>query len=399
MARRPGRRRGEHRQTRRPTRRRYEYDGDVYYVEEPPPFFRLCFICFLTVGVAIFIARSDRQGIPLHPLGELSLPPLPDLGPPPDPHAEKKSFLSLFAQDEKFEKSKFDYGIPGTTGKAEEHTLPPPKATNQTTVVIVLSSRTNFERREAIRETWARDNDNVYFVIGGPDPEDFQDKNLSNPLSVSSLLKREQELYGDMIDAIHPESYKSLPYKLHLGMRWVVHNVPHVNWVVKADDDHIVRVKLLQFFVLRKFNPLHPIVIGGIVVGAPPHRTGKWAEDPKFTEPVYPPWAFGSAGYIVSRAVAEYVGKTDKLYYYQGEDAGLGIWLNESPLQVTFIDTPELNKEKHCDPKYYIIGHDWPMDQFAACYNAIGDSIPDRKSIVSFDAGRKDQHPGKIQQW
>lgn len=49
------------------------------------------------------------------------------------------------------------------------------------------------------------------------------------------------------------------------------------------------QVKLLQFFVLRKFNPHHPIVIGNIVVGAPPHRKGKWAEDPKFKGEVYPP--------------------------------------------------------------------------------------------------------------
>ena len=98
----------------------------------------------------------------------------------------------------------------------------------------------------------------------------------------------------------------------------------------------------------------------------------------------------------MSRAVADYIASKEDLYYYQGEDAGLGIWLHESPLQITWIDTPELNKERACEPKYYIIGHDWPIDGLKACFNSLGDQVPERKSIIAFAAGRKDQHPAKI---
>lgn len=203
----------------------------------------------------------------------------------PDPHADKTGLLgSLLAgvtgkTEPPFITSKFKYGFPVSPN---EHTLPPPISTNQTTVVLVLSARDHFARRAAIRDTWAKTNDNVYFVVGGPDPGDKADTDKSKPSSVLSLLLYEQELHGDLIDSIHPESYKALPYKLHYGMKWVIENVHHVNWIAKADDDHVVRVKLLEYFVLRKFNPHHPSVIGGIVVGAPPHRNGKWAEDPKF---------------------------------------------------------------------------------------------------------------------
>jgi Galactosyltransferase len=203
----------------------------------------------------------------------------------PDPHADKMGLLgSLLAgftgsTEPPFIASKFKYGFPVFP---TDDTLPPPASTNQTTVVLVLSARDHFARRAAIRDTWAKANDNVYFVVGGPDPEDKADTDRSNPNSVLSNLLKEQEFYGDLIDTIHPESYKALPYKLHYGMKWVVENIPHVNWIAKADDDHVVRVKTLEFFVLRKFNPRHPSVIGGIVLGAPPHRTGKWAEDPKF---------------------------------------------------------------------------------------------------------------------
>lgn len=228
------------------------------------------------MAVAVWVMRSD----------------IPQSDHMPDPHAENKNPIismleSVSGQTEPpFEQSKIKYGFPI---EATSYTLPSPKRTNQTTVVLVLSARDHFERRAVIRETWARDSDNIYFIVGGPDPADMVDKNLSNPLSVSSLLSREQDIYGDMIDVVHPDSYKSLPYKLHFGMRWVVQNIKHVNWIAKADDDHIVRVKLLQNFVLRKFNPNHTSVIGKIVLDAPPHKSGKWAEDPKFTAPVYPP--------------------------------------------------------------------------------------------------------------
>jgi hypothetical protein len=77
----------------------------------------------------------------------------------------------------------------------------------------------------------------------------------------------------------------------------------------------------------------------------------------------------------------------------------LGIWLDESPLQVTWIDTPEMNRMKGCEDKYYMIGHDLTVDEIKACWNALGDNVPDRKSIVAFGAGRKDQHPTKISGW
>ena len=309
---------------------------------------------------------------------------------------EQKQLEKLQSQQssqlENFDPATFRYGQPAIPTK---YTLPPPNITNQSTVVLVLSARKNFERRNAIRETWAKDNDNVFFVIGGPIPSDKEGMDMNNPLSTSSLLFLEQERFADMIDSIHPESYKSLPYKLHFGMRHIMRNMPNVNWIVKADDDVVVRVKLLQYFVLRKFNPNHPMVIGSVAVGAKPHRTGKWAEDPVYTAEEYPPWAFGSAGYVVSRPVAQYVADNEH-YYYQGEDAGLGIWLDQSPLQVTWVDSPELRKDEGCEDKLYIIGHDLNTDAIRNCFNKIGDTVPHRDHIVAFSAGRKDQFPGRI---
>ena len=216
----------------------------------------------------------------------------------------------------RFDPKRFNYRQPAVPTK---YTLPSPKLTTThppSMVIICFSSRDNFQRRAVIRETWAKGHDNVYFILGGPVPGHYKDMNMENPLSTSSLLFLEQEKFGDIIDTIHPDTYKSLPYKLHFAMRWIMRNIETVDWIVKVDDDCLVRVNLLQFYVLRHMNPNHPMVIGTISVGARPHRSGKWAEDPHFRPNQYPPWAFGSAGYVVSRPVAQFVADNDH-YYYQ----------------------------------------------------------------------------------
>lgn len=215
------------------TRRRNRNSSDGHE-DGAPTAARCSLIALLIVAATVWIMRSD----------------IPPPEHTPDPRAEEKSAVMSMLDnvtgqtDLPFVESSIKYGM---RVNATKHTLPDPKRTNQTTVVLVLSSRGHFERRAAIRETWAKTNDNVYFVIGGPGLENSEDTNMSNPLSVSSLLFREQELYGDIIDSIHTDSYKSLPYKLHFGMTWVLRNLKQVNWIVKVDDDTIVRVRKLNW--------------------------------------------------------------------------------------------------------------------------------------------------------
>jgi Galactosyltransferase len=331
---------------------------------------------------------------------------------------QRTELYQPFDPQTRFDAATFDYRQPAVPTK---YSLPPPIHTNQSTVILCLSSRDHFEKRAAIRDSWAKGNDNVYFVIGGPVPRHYKDMHMENPLSTSSLLFQEQARFGDIIDTIHPDTYRSLPYKLHFAMRWVMSNIDDVNWIVKVDDDCVVRVKLLQFFLLRQMNPYHPMVIGTVAVGSRPHRTGKWAEDPRYRENEYPPWAFGSAGYVVSRPVAQYVADHNHYYYQvseqivrnglvvfankhphkrlasnQGEDAGLGIWLYESPLQVTWIDSPELRKDEGCVSQLYIIGHDLNTKAIRECFRMLGDEVPERRYVVAFSAGRKDQFPESI---
>ena len=97
--------------------------------------------------------------------------------------------------------------------------------------------------------------------------------------------------------------------------------------------------------LLRKYNPTIPIMIGRVERSSTPHLHGKWAESPEYTKrygEYYPPWAFGSAGHVISRPIADYIATAppSKLSFWQGEDVSIGVWLYDSPLEVIFVDAP-----------------------------------------------------------
>jgi len=296
--------------------------------------------------------------------------------------------------------SEYNYSLPA---KRNQDTLPTePKISTVSepsfnlVAVIVLSGRTNFERRQTIRETWARGHSNVYFVIGGSRPSssvgDEQNNNNNNDndsqenrTAVTSKLFQEQERYRDMLDTIHPDTYRSLPYKLDYAITWIGKHerMKHVQWILKVDDDVVVRLNALVYHVLRKYDASVPTVIGRIEPASTPHRTGKWAEDPKMDLSTYPPWAYGSTGYAVSRAVVDYVASQTSLYYYQGEDVSLGLWLYESDLDVAWIDFPGfcLHQAWYNHQHSVVIGHSLDIETMRTLYDKWKDPIPSTVQI------------------
>lgn len=113
-------------------------------------------------------------------------------------------------------------------------------------------------------------------------------------------------------------------YKLKAAYAWVLGNT-NADWVVKADDDTVVRVSSIGKF-LSQYSPTNPTVVGRIIYGPPVHKQGKWADMDY------------SCGHVVSRPIVEYVVENiDKLHEYQGEDTSLGIWLDQSPIKQNVV--------------------------------------------------------------
>ena len=234
-------------------------------------------------------------------------------------------------------------------------------------VVIVLSTRHKSELRRVIRETWGRGHV-VYFVVGGRSPTN---NNTTDDTELEAALRREANEYGDILDTIHPESYKSLPYKLRFAYQFVTRELPQTQWVLKVDEDMFARIATLEKVLLHKLNPQHPFVLGKIVPHAKVSRVGKWAEY-VYPERYYPFWPKGSHGHVLSRPVVEYVANLPNVTYYQGEDTSLGIWLSDAPLAVTWIHSPYFQNHGRCEEDdWIVIGHQLSADHMRECYEKL----------------------------
>jgi hypothetical protein len=255
---------------------------------------------------------------------------------------------------------RFDFDYQQPVQRTNESLTDPVLFLNETTIVLCLSSRTNFELRATIRETWGRGHP-VYFVVGGPP--------LGENNTVQERVTREQAEHQDLLDTIHPDSYYSLVHKLKYSYGWLIERLPQAQWFVKVDDDSIARISTLDKTLLRNFNPNVPMVFGEIVEHSPVARAGKWT-DPLYKPAFYPFWPKGSTGHVVSRPVADYVGRHAKdLINYQGEDSSMGIWLDESNLQVTWIRSPYFQNHGLCHEKeWLVVGHYLTPDQIRACF-------------------------------
>jgi hypothetical protein len=261
--------------------------------------------------------------------------------------------------------------------------LPPPRLTNATTAILVLSYQKNFEKRQAIRETWGRGHNNIYFVVAHSNCEDdsleVQDEGGDCKHVHHSFLQHEQARYHDLVEIPIKEHYRILPEKVVQAYQWTLSNLPHIHWLVKVDDDMFVRVQSLEDY-LEKYNSHIPMVIGQIVPHSQVAKEGKWAEVEHYNYTYYPYWPQGSAGHIVSRKTAKYiVDESPKLHRYQGEDVSIGIWMYEAVEKhkqldhVTYIHVPKLftNEGAHkCrSGSYLMIGHDFTLDDQKSCYD------------------------------
>lgn len=258
---------------------------------------------------------------------------------------------------------------PPTTGRSDS--VNNNNNNNGQLVVFVFSRNDDFERRQIIRKTWAKNCDNVYFVVGEfcklpPHTRALDEGGNQLCQARHAVLDRrfsadvweylrtavrpnqirlhdEQETHHDLLVTDVEDVYRNLPRKLKAAYTFVDRHLPsNVQWVLKVDDDMFVRPHMFQRYLDKQarrkpggnviINASFPTVLGHIQGNAFAHRRdskSKWAEVVEYPSGgLYPKFPIGSAGHVVSRPVAEYVSKyQDALFEYQGEDVSLGIWL------------------------------------------------------------------------
>ena len=303
----------------------------------------------------------------------------------------------------------YDYDTPPvtttttTSRNATHRLLPDPIVVpfpKQRFIILVMSQRSHSTRRSMIRQTWGRTYaKSLLFVIGGGG------KDTESIFSSDDQLMKEQALYHDLLDTIHPESYRSLPHKLRYAIHWVMTNIQELQqqqqhstssmlqWILKVDDDMYLRdihhytttaTTTSSSSSSSSLVDQTPIVMGCIQSHIPVQRNGKWAEESWFYQryPIYPPWPKGSCGYMFNHKVAHIITQkynqdiqsmnqqqqksgtqrttssirtiqhknqyrpSLQLPSYQGEDTSLGIWLQHS--NISWIDSPYFVNHGNC---------------------------------------------------
>lgn len=244
-------------------------------------------------------------------------------------------------------------------------------------LIMVLSKRDNFITRQTIRETWAKNEKNIYFMVGKkycPYPTDWLISSYgctlmdywSIKIEHKDLTKEEQLLLDyvsvkeDQITArLENEEnvvlldimdfYDGLTHKVKYSMKWAYEmiNLNLVDqeegetakipkWIMKIDDDCILKATSYESMLKTKYKNEKYLYFGRIQFhGKPVLKKGKWA-DHKYPKKFYPWYADGNNGYVISLPILNYLMEEDtfqNLEEYQNEDASLGIWLSQAPFQ------------------------------------------------------------------
>lgn len=127
-------------------------------------------------------------------------------------------------------------------------------------VILVISSPDNFQRRNAIRSSWAKifHSEKHRRVFNGM-LDSYGVENLvktvfllgkSDSKETQKMVNNEVALYDDIVSADFNDNYKNLVYKTRLGLTWVYSYCPSA-YVLKTDDDVFVNVGNLLRWLLR----------------------------------------------------------------------------------------------------------------------------------------------------
>ncbi|XP_013863502.1 lactosylceramide 1,3-N-acetyl-beta-D-glucosaminyltransferase A [Austrofundulus limnaeus] len=178
-------------------------------------------------------------------------------------------------------------------------------------LLFVKSSPENFERRQAIRNTWGNESFawselgvdvRLLFAMGVyPD--------VSQRSQVQDALRQEDQAYRDLIQQNFLDTFHNLTVKLIMQFHWKQKYCPQARFLMTADDDIFVHmpnlVKYLQY-LLRSQSGANDLWVGHIHKGAPPVRRKNskyYVPYDLYPWPSYPDYTSG-AGYVVSGDVA-----------------------------------------------------------------------------------------------
>ncbi|XP_034072652.1 lactosylceramide 1,3-N-acetyl-beta-D-glucosaminyltransferase A-like [Gymnodraco acuticeps] len=176
-------------------------------------------------------------------------------------------------------------------------------------LLFVKSSPENFERRQAIRDTWGNESF-VWSELGATMRMVFAlGVDTKQRSRVQRALLQEDQTYGDLIQQDFLDTFHNLTAKLITQFHWVHDYCPQARFLMSADDDIFVHMPNLVKYLrqlLRNKSGVKDFWVGHVHRGAPPVRRKESKYHipyDLYPWPSYPDYTAG-AGYVVSGDVA-----------------------------------------------------------------------------------------------
>ncbi|XP_037380119.1 UDP-GlcNAc:betaGal beta-1,3-N-acetylglucosaminyltransferase 7 [Talpa occidentalis] len=208
----------------------------------------------------------------------------------------------------------------------------PEKCTGRVYLLVVVKSViTQHDRREAIRQTWGREQDSAgggrgavrtLFLLGTASKQEER-------AHYQQLLAYEDRVYGDILQWDFLDSFFNLTLKEIHFLKWLDIFCPSVPFVFKGDDDVFVNpTNLLEFLDDRQ--PQEDLFVGDVLQHARPIRRKEnkyYIPTALYSKASYPPYA-GGGGFLMAGGLARRLHHAcDTLELYPIDDVFLGMCL------------------------------------------------------------------------
>lgn len=161
-------------------------------------------------------------------------------------------------------------------------------------LIVVFTAPGNFDRRNVIRKTWAKDPSTkkrwkTMFLLG----QAVGDTTTKEYLEVEGLR------YGDFIRGGQRENYYNLTLKTQMGLEWA-EKYCDFEFLLKADDDVFVNPYRLMDYLGNPDTPKTKLYLGRVARRGIVRRGGKYAVSvEEYNETRYPEFCNGPA-YLLS---------------------------------------------------------------------------------------------------
>ncbi|XP_017268788.1 N-acetyllactosaminide beta-1,3-N-acetylglucosaminyltransferase 3-like [Kryptolebias marmoratus] len=220
--------------------------------------------------------------------------------------------------------------LPGKCGGME-------KSNKVFLLLVIKSSPNNYDRREVLRKTWAKER--MYrgvwirrvFILGSSSDGHEKEK-------LNKLLQVEQEEFSDILQWDFHDTFHNLTLKQTLFLEWVKGNCPNVRFLFNGDDDVYANTDNMVEYLqsLEDNDGSKHLFTGYLFIN---EKVVRWSKSKYFIPVViqetntYPPYC-GGGGYLLSGYTALVIYKMSlNITIHPIDDAYMGMCLEKAGLE------------------------------------------------------------------